>query len=120
MKLSALSITFLLASNAANHIVTSAFKVGDGSSNDVMKRAVEDALLTEIKPLQETGDGEDEAAPPLRNEILGTEAPCMFDYWSRPDIHTVRETLSAIFTCHYNFHSCKDNTHCTLFHITVS
>ena len=94
MKLSALSLTFLLASNAANHVVTSAFKVGDGS-NDVMKRAVEDSLLTEIKPLQETGGDE---APPLRNEILGTEVPCMFDYWSRPDIHTVRETLSTIFT----------------------
>ena len=77
MKLSTIALTLLLSANA------NGFRVGsDGNNNDVMKQALED-LITEVKPLV----GED-ASPPLRNQVLGTEVPCMFDYWSRPDIHT--------------------------------
>jgi ubiquinone/menaquinone biosynthesis C-methylase UbiE len=77
MKLSTIALTLLLSANA------NGFRVGsDGNNNDLMKQALED-LITEVKPLV----GED-ASPPLRNQVLGTEVPCMFDYWSRPDIHT--------------------------------
>ena len=27
--------------------------------------------------------------PPIKNQILQTEVPCPFDYWCRPDIHTL-------------------------------
>ena len=83
MKLSAISLTLLLTASANRG--AAGFRVGSDGNNDVMKKAVEEAILTVVQPLQETGS---EDAPPLRNEILGTEAPCMFEYWARPDIHT--------------------------------
>ena len=81
MKLSAISLILLLTANRG----AAGFRVGSDGNNDVMKKAVEEAILTVVQPLQETGS---EDAPPLRNQILGTEAPCMFEYWARPDIHT--------------------------------
>ena len=74
MKLSSITLTFaLLAINAQS---ASAFRVGsDGPSSDIMKKQME-GLLTDIKPPTDTGD----EAPPLRNQILGTEVPvsCSF------------------------------------------
>lgn len=82
MKLSAITLTLVLQANAHRR-GASAFRAGsDGPNNDMMKKAVEGALRTEVKPLV------DIVSPPLRNQILGTEAPCLFEYWSRPDIHT--------------------------------
>mmetsp|Transcript_37851 Transcript_37851/g.79262 ORF Transcript_37851/g.79262 Transcript_37851/m.79262 type:complete len:333 (-) Transcript_37851:427-1425(-) len=82
MKLSTTALTLLLA--VASRSVVS-FRVGSDGNNDLMKKAIEDAILTEVKPLEDTGSDD---APPLRNQILGTESPCLFEYWSRPDIHT--------------------------------
>lgn len=86
MKLSAATLAVLLAAHANPSAV--AFRVGNEGNNDLMRKSVEDLLTgTEtIKPPQETG-GDD--APPLRNQLLGTETPCLFEYWSRPDIHTL-------------------------------
>lgn len=75
MKLYPISLAIVVASvrDAAG------FKAGGPEgNNDAMKKAVED--LIDAKPLCEF--------PPLRNQILGTEQPCPFEYWSRPDIHT--------------------------------
>jgi ubiquinone/menaquinone biosynthesis C-methylase UbiE len=86
MKLSALSLTLVLAANR----VAIGFRVGSDGNNDIMKKAVEDALLTtEVKsPISLADSPSKDASPPLQNKILGTEVPCMFEYWSRPDIHT--------------------------------
>lgn len=69
MKLSAITLTLVLQANAHRR-GASAFRAGsDGPNNDMMKKAVEGALRTEVKPLV------DIVSPPLRNQILGTEAP---------------------------------------------
>jgi hypothetical protein len=82
MNLSIFVLTFLLA--AAN---VNAFRVGSDGNQDLMKKAVEDALLsTVMQPPVKTST--EDAAPPLRNQLLGTEVPCLYEYWSRPDIHT--------------------------------
>ena len=92
MKLSKIVICLVLLSNVNE---AKSFRVGHDESNDAMRKAVEDALFTEVKPLQdlsiynETLEKNRSCAPPLRNQILGTEQPCRFEYWSRPDIHTL-------------------------------
>lgn len=83
MKLSSLSLALALMINSCNVV---AFKVDPGG--DFVKNSIENSLLTEIKPLQDTGN----EFPPLRNEILGTEVPCKYEYWDRPDIHTFGNT----------------------------
>ena len=83
MKLSRLSLALALTVNSCAVL---AFKVDPGG--DFMKNSVENSLLTEIKPLQDTGS----EFPPLRNAILGREVPCKYEYWDRPDIHTFGNT----------------------------
>ena len=85
MKLSSLSLALAVMINNSCNVIT-AFKVDPGG--DFMKNSIENSLLTEIKPLQDTGN----EFPPLRNEILGTEVPCKYEYWDRPDIHTFGNT----------------------------
>lgn len=59
-----------------------AFRV-DG--NNDMKNALDEAFSAiEAKSFQDAVD----EPPPLRNTLLGTEIPCTFEYWQRPDIHT--------------------------------
>ncbi|KAL7442827.1 hypothetical protein ACHAXH_009535 [Discostella pseudostelligera] len=65
---------------------TVAFRAGNDGNGDLMKKALEEALL--VNNPQETKSTSVADAPPIRNKILGTEVPCMFEYWSRPDIHT--------------------------------
>mmetsp|Transcript_27542 Transcript_27542/g.46892 ORF Transcript_27542/g.46892 Transcript_27542/m.46892 type:complete len:336 (-) Transcript_27542:354-1361(-) len=82
MKLSAIALSLVLMADV-NGVF--GFRAGTDGTNDVMKKAVED-LITEVKPLEvEKPSG---VQPPIRNQVLGTEVPCVFDYWSRPDIHT--------------------------------
>ena len=93
MRLSSTTLTIVLAiaTNLSSENTVQAFKVGgsDTKNNDLMKQSVENALLTEVKPIQDTtGNGLVVEVPPLRNELLGTEVPCKCDYWDRPDIHT--------------------------------
>jgi len=63
--------------------VVNGFRVG---SEGNLGKAVEDLLNTVKTPPSPT---EKDDAPPLRNEILKTEVPCMYEYWRRPDIHTL-------------------------------
>ena len=93
MRLSSTTLTIVLAiaNNLCSENTAQAFKVGgsDTKNNDLMKQSVENALLTEVKPIQDTtGNGLVVEVPPLRNELLGLEVPCKVDYWDRPDIHT--------------------------------
>lgn len=78
-----LVVLFVLHATSANNFVNG-FRVGSDGNPDLMQRAVEDALLDTVKQPPTVKDD----APPLRNEILNTEIPCMYEYWSRPDIHT--------------------------------
>lgn len=86
MKISSLATVLALAVNGNRFAL--AFRVDPGGNNDLMKFDVENALLVQIKPVLDTGN----EFPPLRNEILGTEAPCKYEYWDRPDIHTFGNT----------------------------
>ena len=91
MRLSSATLTIVLAIATDLSFDAQAFKVGgpDTKNNDLMKQSVENALLTEVKPIQDTtGNGLVVEVPPLRNELLGLEVPCKVDYWDRPDIHT--------------------------------
>ena len=91
MRLSSTTLTIVLAIATNLSFDVQAFKVGgpDTKNNDLMKQSVENALLTEVKPIQDTtGNGLVVEVPPLRNELLGLEVPCKVDYWDRPDIHT--------------------------------
>ena len=67
------AVTLAIALLANNNKGGDAFRVTP-DNNDLMKKSVEDAILTEIKPLHTTGGGID-LAPPVRNQILGTEVP---------------------------------------------
>jgi ubiquinone/menaquinone biosynthesis C-methylase UbiE len=82
MKLSAVSLAVVLA-NASRSAL--GFQVRPDGNDKMMQKAVEEALLTTVKA-PEGASGEE--FPPLRNQVLGTEVPCMFEYWKRPDIHT--------------------------------
>ena len=76
MRPSAVTLAIVLLAN--NNKGGDAFRVtpdGSGNNNDLMKKSVEDAILTEIKPLHTTGGGIVDLAPPVRNQILGTEVP---------------------------------------------
>ena len=88
MNLSTFVMTLILLAAGTN---VNAFRTGGSESNqELMKRSVEDALFTTtttIKPPPPIETSKDDA-PPLRNEILGTSHPCLYEYWSRPDIHT--------------------------------
>mmetsp|Transcript_29905 Transcript_29905/g.72234 ORF Transcript_29905/g.72234 Transcript_29905/m.72234 type:complete len:341 (-) Transcript_29905:207-1229(-) len=87
MKLSTLSFALILTANANRRAV--GFRVGSDGNNAFINKAIEEALLTEVKPLPDTVTATSkDSSPPLQNQILGTEVPCMFEYWSRPDIHT--------------------------------
>ncbi|KAL9182535.1 hypothetical protein ACHAXT_013187 [Thalassiosira profunda] len=87
-----ISIALLVAASGVD-----GFRVGPEGNNDAVKRAM-DGLLSEVKQpttaldtrtdVGWVGEGGKENAPPLRNQILNTEAPCLYEYWSRPDIHT--------------------------------
>lgn len=81
------ALFILLATSADNAV--DAFRVGSDGSQDIMQRAIDDALLNTAKqpPTVKQPTANDDA-PPLRNEILNTEIPCLYEYWSRPDIHT--------------------------------
>lgn len=76
--------TLLLLSTMLLTTVVNGFRVGSDGNQDLMNRAVENALSSTIKQPPLAQDN----APPLRNDILKTEAPCLYEYWSRPDIHT--------------------------------
>ena len=78
-----LVVLFILHASTATNFVN-AFRVGSDGNPEFMQRAIEDALLDTVKQPPTVKDD----APPLRNEILNTEIPCMYEYWSRPDIHT--------------------------------
>lgn len=86
MNLSTFVMTLILLAAGTN---VNAFRSGSESNQELMKRSVEDALFstTTIKPPPPIETSKDDA-PPLRNEILGTSHPCLYEYWSRPDIHT--------------------------------
>lgn len=87
MNLSTFVMTLILLAAGTN---VNAFRSGSESNQELMKRSVEDALFTTtttIKPPLPIETSKDDA-PPLRNEILGTSHPCLYEYWSRPDIHT--------------------------------
>eukprot|EP00985_Skeletonema_marinoi_P018596 scaffold10417_cov137-Skeletonema_marinoi.AAC.20 len=79
-----LVVLFVLLATSANNNVANGFRVGSDGNQDLMKRAVEDALLNTAKQPPIAKDD----APPLRNQLLNTEIPCLYEYWSRPDIHT--------------------------------
>ena len=82
MKLPSISLSILLLTTAGNRQqCASAFRVGSEGNAELMQKSVEDAL--KIAPPKQQ-----DARPPLRNELLGTEVPCPFEYWERPDIHT--------------------------------
>ena len=68
------AVTLAIALLANNNKGGDAFRVTP-DNNDLMKKSVEDAILTEIKPLHTTGGGIVHLAPPVRNQILGTEVP---------------------------------------------
>lgn len=82
---------------------TNAFRSSpDGNDiHDPMSRAIEEALLVEkkvVSPLDDTENFLEKVEelcsynteqPPLRNQLLGTEEPCLLEYWQRPDIHTL-------------------------------
>ena len=68
------AVTLAIALLANNNKGGDAFRVTP-DNNDLMKKSVEDAILTEIKPLHTTGGGIVDLAPPVRNQILGTEVP---------------------------------------------
>ena len=85
MRLSAISLSIVLLTTTTtlyNNNGADAFKVGgsEGHNNDIMNKAIEDALQTKIAPVKDTmGEGEAvEGFPPLRNQILGTEVPVSF------------------------------------------
>jgi len=83
MKFRALAFALLVANTNTNSGV-----FGFRSSSDGNKAQVKNAvgnLLREVKPVRSVAG---DVAPPLRNQILGTEVPCLHEYWSRPDIHT--------------------------------
>ncbi len=48
----------------------------------------EKTTTTTIKPPPIETTSKDDA-PPLRNYIMGTSHPCLHEYWSRPDIHSL-------------------------------
>lgn len=80
-------MTLILLAAGTN---VNAFRTGSDSNQELMKRSVEDALFTTtttIKPPPPIETSKDDA-PRLKNEILGTSHPCLYEYWSRPDIHT--------------------------------
>ena len=66
MKLSAATFALVLFVNLEP---TVAFRVGSDGNSDLMKKAVEEALSVKPEITSSTG------APPLRNQILGTEVP---------------------------------------------
>ncbi len=70
MRIISIALALAFAANINDGAV--AFLAGPDGNNDLMKSAVEKALLTDIKPLVDTDSG---AFPPLRNQILGTEVP---------------------------------------------
>jgi len=76
-----LVVLFILHATSADYFVD-AFRVGSDGNPDLMQRAIDDALTVKQPPTVK------DDVPPLRNEILNTEIPCMYEYWSRPDIHT--------------------------------
>lgn len=78
--------TILVIIQATSVNVANGFRAGNDGNQDLMKRAIEDSLLNIAEPKQPPVV--DDHAPPLRNEILDTEVPCLYEYWSRPDIHT--------------------------------
>lgn len=78
MKLSA-TFTLLVVAYTSSGVV--GFRVGSDGNKDLMSKAVADL----VKPPQSSAG---DLAPPLRNQIMGTETPCLYEYWSRPDIHT--------------------------------
>ncbi len=87
MNLSTYVMTLILLAAGTN---VNAFRTGSDSNQELMKRSVEDALFTTtttIKPPLPIETSKDDA-PRLRNELLGTSHPCLYEYWSRPDIHT--------------------------------
>ena len=52
---------------------TVAFRAGNDGNGDLMKKALEEALL--VNNPQETKSTSVANAPPIRNKILGTEVP---------------------------------------------
>lgn len=84
MKLSTASLALLLAAGARG---VAGFRADpDDGSRALVTPAVDD-LLASAAPRAA------DAAPPLRNRLLGTEASAGgYDYWSRPDIHTFGNT----------------------------
>ena len=80
------TILFLII-QASSVRVANGFRAGNDGNQDLMKRAIEDSFLNIAEPKQPSVV--DDHAPPLRNEILDTEFPCLYEYWSRPDIHTI-------------------------------
>ena len=75
MRLSAVTLAIVLLANNNGAVAFRVTPDGGNNNNDIMKKSVEDAILTEIKPLHTTGGGIVDLAPPVRNQILGTEVP---------------------------------------------
>ena len=101
------AVTLAIALLANNNKGGDAFRVTP-DNNDLMKKSVEDAILTEIKPLHTTGGGID-LAPPVRNQILGTEVP-VSTYLLLYHV-TYRYIQLLISVCIYPLSTCT----CTIF-----
>jgi hypothetical protein len=70
MKLSTITLALVQFVNIRSSAV--AFRVGSDGNGDLMKKALEEALLVDS---QETISTTSADAPPIRNKILGTEVP---------------------------------------------
>jgi hypothetical protein len=92
MKISSFALSLALAANVYSGAI--AFIVGPDGDNYLTQNALEKALLTEVKPLEDTNT---DAFPPLRNKILGTEVPVSLGRQSISDYlrHLSSEMSSA-------------------------
>lgn len=116
MKISSFALALALTANVISGTV--AFISGPDGNNDLMKDAVAKALLPEVKPLRDTDSGsfpplrnkilgtevpvslglsfrmisihptDLHHSPQSTTSSLIDRSQCMFEYWSRPDIHT--------------------------------
>lgn len=114
MRLSAI-VTLAIVLLANNNNDADAFRVtpdGGGNNNDLMKKSVEDAILTEIKPLHTTGGGIVDLAPPVRNQILGTEVPVStYLLLYHVTYQIIYKLIRLVSVCIYPLSTCT----CTIF-----
>lgn len=108
MRLSVI-VTLAIALLANKNKGGDAFRVTP-DNNDLMKKSVEDAILTEIKPLHTTGGGID-LAPPVRNQILGTEVPVSTYLLLYHVTYRIYILIRLVSVCIYPLSTCT----CTIF-----